>query len=135
MASALKLIPLLACVAQISSASLQNGTVAAKGFVALRGAADASERPTLTNMTMPVAAIDCPKTHRDPALMELCLSHGGCAWSALSGCRDWSDETFCNQGKGTKQDWCLDVVVFHGGSDPYAVMCCWNYHNAACGAC
>eukprot|EP00449_Zooxanthella_nutricula_P016346 CAMPEP_0198543332 /NCGR_PEP_ID=MMETSP1462-20131121/59611_1 /TAXON_ID=1333877 /ORGANISM="Brandtodinium nutriculum, Strain RCC3387" /LENGTH=107 /DNA_ID=CAMNT_0044273609 /DNA_START=65 /DNA_END=385 /DNA_ORIENTATION=- len=96
MAPVLKLIAVLACVAQMSSASLPNGTTAAKALVALRGTADTSERPG--NMTMPmVAEVTCPLTYGDKDKMYRCLAVTGCAWSEGSGCRDWADDKFCQQ--------------------------------------
>eukprot|EP00449_Zooxanthella_nutricula_P020028 CAMPEP_0198537326 /NCGR_PEP_ID=MMETSP1462-20131121/43659_1 /TAXON_ID=1333877 /ORGANISM="Brandtodinium nutriculum, Strain RCC3387" /LENGTH=138 /DNA_ID=CAMNT_0044267311 /DNA_START=59 /DNA_END=475 /DNA_ORIENTATION=- len=122
MAPALKVSGLLACVAHISSASLQSGAIAAEGSVALRGTANASGRPTLLNMTLPVAAMDCPKTQRDESLMESCLQQDGCAWSFMSGCRDWSDRKFCS---GLVYKDCWKEVIYHGGYPRDHARCEW----------
>merc|ERR1712194_808055 len=69
--------------------------------VAQTRAPDTFGRPTLVNMTMPmVAQVDCPMTYGDEALKDQCLGKSHCAWSEYSGCRDWSDEEFCQRQSG-----------------------------------
>merc|ERR1711920_1154485 len=130
MASVLKLSALLACVAQMSSASLQSGANAAEGAVALRGTADASGRPALVNTTLPMAAVDCLKTHGDKALMDACLEQPSCAWSEMSGCRDWSDATFCSHLTTRSKEDCSKEEIHHGGSKPHTVHCTWSRFSA-----
>merc|ERR1719401_2396954 len=117
----LRLMVLLACAARVSSAPPQNGTLAAPRSAALRGAADASERPALASAMAPmVAKVTCPVTHRDKALMDACLRVSNCAWSEYSGCRDWSDTKFCSE---VAPEDCLKEVIHHGGSKSRTVHC------------
>merc|ERR1712194_416333 len=117
----------------MGSASFQNGTWAATRSVALRGTADTFGRPTLVNMTMPmVAQVDCPMTYGDEALKDQCLGKSHCAWSEYSGCRDWSDEEFC-QRQSVRYENCEKEVIYHGGSSPRTVHCrlinVWNHYT------
>eukprot|EP00449_Zooxanthella_nutricula_P032940 CAMPEP_0198492202 /NCGR_PEP_ID=MMETSP1462-20131121/3301_1 /TAXON_ID=1333877 /ORGANISM="Brandtodinium nutriculum, Strain RCC3387" /LENGTH=88 /DNA_ID=CAMNT_0044220839 /DNA_START=48 /DNA_END=311 /DNA_ORIENTATION=- len=65
----------------------------------------------------------CPKTHGDESLKPTCLAVGGCAWSTTSGCRDWTDEKFCDQP--SDKETCDKTVVYHGGSKAYTAQCVW----------
>eukprot|EP00449_Zooxanthella_nutricula_P031153 CAMPEP_0198487434 /NCGR_PEP_ID=MMETSP1462-20131121/21_1 /TAXON_ID=1333877 /ORGANISM="Brandtodinium nutriculum, Strain RCC3387" /LENGTH=128 /DNA_ID=CAMNT_0044215869 /DNA_START=101 /DNA_END=487 /DNA_ORIENTATION=+ len=123
MASVLQLSALLACVV----------ATAAEASVTLRGAADASGRPPLTNMTLPLAAVDCPKTHGDKSQMDVCFTKAGCAWTAASGCRDWNAAKFCSFSGADNRADCEKVEIYHGVSTKDK-PCTW-YPGMFYGAC
>mmetsp|Transcript_3084 Transcript_3084/g.9371 ORF Transcript_3084/g.9371 Transcript_3084/m.9371 type:complete len:141 (-) Transcript_3084:246-668(-) len=123
MASVLKSLVWLACVARISSASPRNRTLAGTRFAALRGAAYASERPTLINTSTPMEPRgNCPG---DEALSSDCLQQAGCTWSNHSGCQAWDDATYCYKAftEHTLHD-CEKEVIYHAGNK--AVRCQLN---------
>ena len=66
----------------------------------------------------------CPVTHGDSKYKDRCLAHSGCAWSTMSGCRDWWDRTFCSKQSHSKEG-CLEEVIYHGGNNPYTQKCSW----------
>ena len=65
----------------------------------------------------------CPVTHGDSKYKDRCLAHSGCAWSKMSGCRDWWDRTFCSKQSNFKDCW--KEVIYHGGNNPYTQKCSW----------
>eukprot|EP00449_Zooxanthella_nutricula_P029891 CAMPEP_0198487714 /NCGR_PEP_ID=MMETSP1462-20131121/237_1 /TAXON_ID=1333877 /ORGANISM="Brandtodinium nutriculum, Strain RCC3387" /LENGTH=102 /DNA_ID=CAMNT_0044216155 /DNA_START=114 /DNA_END=422 /DNA_ORIENTATION=+ len=62
----------------------------------------------------------CPKTHHDESLKPKCLAVNGCAWSTTSGCRDWADQTFCEQ---VSKENCDKEVIYHGEG---TARCVWE---------
>mmetsp|Transcript_20644 Transcript_20644/g.61782 ORF Transcript_20644/g.61782 Transcript_20644/m.61782 type:complete len:89 (+) Transcript_20644:2-268(+) len=70
---------------------------------------------------MPTVAKACPPSDKDECL----AAAAGCAWSYLSGCRDWSYYYFCNVQ--SDEDSCEREVIYFGSSNPAGrvLQCKW----------